>query len=110
MFLRVRLGENGFRGRPAERGRNARMIAHGLAPPLLMGCCMKLFLVWIALGLLLLALGRLRGYEQNASRRAIAVPTRLSGVDAPEVRPTTTERSRGNQPVVVTSAFDPIGR
>src|SRR5439155_7050312 len=48
--------------------------------------------------------------SQNCSRRAIAAPTRLSGVDAPDVRPTMTGRRLGSQPVVVTSSFDATGR
>src|SRR5260370_20894440 len=51
-----------------------------------------------------------RGHAQNASILAIVAPTRLSGVEAPDVRPTVTEPVGGSQPDVVTSAFEPTGR
>ena len=40
----------------------------------------------------------------------MAAPTRLSGVEAPEVRPIDTGPSAGSQPAAVTSAFAPTGR
>src|SRR6185436_1333812 len=49
-------------------------------------------------------------YEQNPSSRATAAPTRLSGVEAPDVRPMTTGPSCGSQPDVDTSDLAPIGR
>src|SRR6185436_6940096 len=49
-------------------------------------------------------------YEQNPSSRATAAPTRLSGVEAPEVRPIETGPSCGSHPDEDTSALVPIGR
>src|SRR5579872_1928997 len=49
------------------------------------------------------------GAPQNWASFTIAAPTRLSGVDAPEVRPIATGPS-GSHSVAVTSVFDPIGR
>src|SRR6516162_2944741 len=78
-----------------------RVMRAMVAPP---GTCVAptkyvraLFIAWVALALLLLILGGLRTQAQNASRRAMAAPTRLSGVDAPEVRPTTTGPFEGSQ-------------
>src|SRR4029453_168867 len=49
-------------------------------------------------------------YEQKPSSRATAAPTRLSGVEAPEVRPIETGPSRGSHPDADTSDLVPIGR
>ena len=49
-------------------------------------------------------------YRQKDSSRVTAAPTRLSGVDAPEVSPITTGPEEGSQPVVVASALAPTGR
>jgi hypothetical protein len=50
------------------------------------------------------------GYPQHSPSRAIVAPTRLSGVEAPDVSPIVTAPSGGSHGDVVTSAFDPIGR
>src|SRR5262245_15366983 len=48
--------------------------------------------------------------SQNASSFAMTAPTRLSGVDAPDVKPIDTGPLGGNQPVVRISDFVPAGR
>ena len=69
------------------------------------------FIAWLLLVLTLYAMGLLQQirYPQNASSRAIAAPTRLSGVDAPEVNPIV-RGPAGNHPLAVSSVFDPTGR
>jgi hypothetical protein len=70
------------------------------------------FAAWVLLALLLyvMGLGQQAVERQNVSNRATAAPTRLSGVEAPDVRPTAKRPARGNHPVAVTSVFDPTGR
>jgi hypothetical protein len=70
------------------------------------------FAAWVLLALLLyvMGLGQQTVERQNASSRATAAPTRLSGVEAPDVRPTARRPVRGNHPVAVTSVLDPTGR
>src|SRR5262245_35348829 len=63
------------------------------------------FAAWVLLALVLyvMGLGQQTVERQNVSNRATAAPTRLSGVEAPEVRPTAKRPVRGNHPVAVTS-------
>jgi hypothetical protein len=70
------------------------------------------FAAWVLLAMLLyvMGLGQQAVERQNVSNRATAAPTRLSGVDAPDVRPMAKRPARGNHPVAVTSVFDPTGR
>jgi hypothetical protein len=70
------------------------------------------FIAWLLLALTPFAMGPGQPirYTQNASSRAMAAPTRLSGVDAPEVKPIATAPDGGNHPVAVSSVFDPTGR
>jgi hypothetical protein len=72
----------------------------------------RFFIAWLLLALTLFAMGLAQQmrYPQNASSRAIAAPTRLSGVDAPDVNPIVRGPAAGNQPVAVSSVFDPTGR
>jgi hypothetical protein len=78
----------------------------------LLGSVAPFFAAWVLLALLLfvMGLGQQTVERQNVSSRATAAPTRLSGVDAPEVRPTARRPARGNHPVAVTSVFEPTGR
>ena len=77
-----------------------------------LGSVAPFFAAWVLLALLLfvMGLGQQTVERQNASSRATAAPTRLSGVDAPDVRPTVRRPVRGNHPVAVTSVFEPTGR
>ena len=70
------------------------------------------FLAWLLLALTLFVtgLGQESLYVQKDSRRAIAAPTRLSGVEAPEVKPIVRGPAEGIHPVAVTSVFEPTGR
>jgi len=70
------------------------------------------FAAWVLLALLLfvMGLGQQAVERQNVSNRATAAPTRLSGVEAPDVRPMAKRPARGNHPVAVTSVLDPTGR
>src|SRR5262245_8231454 len=47
---------------------------------------------------------------EKASSLAMTAPTRLSGVEAPDVRPIVTGPDAGSQPAVRTSFFVPAGR
>jgi hypothetical protein len=78
----------------------------------LFGSVAPFFAAWVLLALLLfvMGLGQQTVERQNVSSRATAAPTRLSGVDAPDVRPTARRPVRGNHPVAVTSVFEPTGR
>jgi hypothetical protein len=70
------------------------------------------FIAWLLLALMLYAIGLAQqiGYPQKDSSRAIAAPTRLSGVDAPEVNPIVRGPAGGSHPVAVSSVFEPTGR
>jgi hypothetical protein len=70
------------------------------------------FAAWVLLALLLyvMGLGQQTVERQNVSSRATAAPTRLSGVEAPDVRPMAKRPVRGNHPVAVTSVLEPTGR
>jgi hypothetical protein len=72
----------------------------------------RFFIAWLLLALTLFAigLGRQTRYPQNASSRAMAAPTRLSGVDAPDVKPIVRGPAAGSHAVAVSSVFDPTGR
>ena len=76
------------------------------------GSVAPFFAAWVLLALLLyvMGLGQQTVERQNVSSRATAAPTRLSGVEAPDVRPTARRPVRGNHPVAVTSVLDPTGR
>ena len=76
------------------------------------GSVAPFFAAWVLLALLLyvMGLGQQTVERQNISSRATAAPTRLSGVEAPDVRPTARRPVRGNHPVAVTSVLDPTGR
>src|SRR5437867_8819399 len=69
------------------------------------------FMAWLLLALLLfvMGLGQQTFGRQNASSRAMAAPTRLSGVEAPDVKPTVRGPAGGSHPVAVTSLLDPTG-
>src|SRR5919197_863279 len=45
----------------------------------------------------------------RASRRRTTVPTRLSGVEAPDVKPTVMPRPCGSHPVAIRSSLAPTG-
>ena len=77
-----------------------------------LGSVAPFFAAWVLLALMLfvMGLGQQMVERQNVSSRATAAPTRLSGVEAPDVRPTAKRPVRGNHPVAVTSVFDPTGR
>ena len=77
-----------------------------------LGSVAPFFAAWVLLALLLfvMGLGQQAVERQNVSNRATAAPTRLSGVDAPDVRPMAKRPARGNHPVAVTSVLDPTGR
>ena len=76
------------------------------------GSVAPFFAAWVLLALLLyvMGLGQQAVERQNASSRATAAPTRLSGVEAPDVKPTAKRPVRGNHPVAVTSVLEPTGR
>ena len=76
------------------------------------GSVAPFFAAWVLLALLLfvMGLGQQAVERQNVSNRATAAPTRLSGVEAPDVRPMAKQPARGNHPVAVTSVLDPTGR
>ena len=76
------------------------------------GSVAPFFAAWVLLALLLyvMGLGQQTVERQKVSSRATAAPTRLSGVEAPDVRPTARRPVRGNHPVAVTSVLEPTGR
>ena len=76
------------------------------------GSVAPFFAAWVLLAMLLyvMGLGQQAVERQNASSRATAAPTRLSGVEAPDVRPMAKRPVRGNHPVAVTSVLEPTGR
>ena len=95
----------------AARCSERAMVSNG-TPVALLGSVAPFFAAWVLLALLLfvMGLGQQAVERQNVSNRATAAPTRLSGVDAPDVRPMAKRPARGNHPVAVTSVFDPTGR
>src|SRR5689334_10816390 len=106
--------EPATRSRRADRVRGGTIARHrttgGIGVARTSSGVRVLFAAWVVFALVLLALGELAGQPANASRRAIAAPTRLSGVEAPEVKPTATGRLRGGQSAARTSVFVPTGR
>ena len=107
-------GKTTFYDRQHLQGRSLLRTRDGSngTPVALLGSVAPFFAAWVLLAMLLyvMGLGQQAVERQNVSNRATAAPTRLSGVEAPDVRPMAKQPARGNHPVAVTSVLEPTGR